>query len=95
MMRAKNEATPAIRKSPQKLSRPRLFDENMLLGSGQVVSFLNHTPSISFIFFPSVTCSIALEMSGTRGEPLGKAWDRHVDNSQIQVCKRQKWKENK
>jgi hypothetical protein len=72
IMRANNAASPAIKNNPQKLLRLRLLDEIEELDSGQVLFLPNHAPSICFISSPSVTFKIALDISGTRGEPLGK-----------------------
>ena len=75
MMRDSDEETPAMRKRPQKLSRPRLSESEMVgFVSEHVASPANHLFSISFMASPSVKFRIALETSGTRGEPLGKTW---------------------
>ena len=42
MMRATNEATPAMRNRPQKLLRPMLFEETELVSSGQLGVCPNH-----------------------------------------------------
>jgi hypothetical protein len=72
IMRAKNAASPAIKNNPQKLLRLRILDETEVLESGQLPFLPNHASSICFILSPSVTFKIALDISGTRGEPLGK-----------------------
>lgn len=72
-IKAKHEDNPEMRKRPQKLSTPRLLEsENIGLVTEQVAFFPNHLFSMFFISSPSVTFSIDLETSGTRGEPLGK-----------------------
>jgi hypothetical protein len=70
--RAESEAIPAIKNNPPKLLRLRLFDEIKVLESGQLLCFPNHASAICFILSSSVTFRIALDTSGTRGEPLGK-----------------------
>ena len=42
MMRATDEATPAMRNRPQKLLRPMLFEETELVSSGQLGVCPNH-----------------------------------------------------
>jgi hypothetical protein len=73
IMRAKRDATPAIKNKPQKLLRLRLLDVTEVLESGQLLCFPNKAFSISFILSPSVMFRTALDTSDTRGEPLGKA----------------------
>ena len=72
MMRADNEAMPAMRNRPQKLSRLRLPKETWVLELGQLLWSPNHAFSISFIFSPSVTFNTARETSDTKGEPFVK-----------------------
>jgi hypothetical protein len=72
IMRANNAASPAIKNNPQKLLRLRLLDVIEELDSGHVPFLPNHESSIRFILSPSVTFKIALDISGIRGEPLGK-----------------------
>lgn len=75
MMRDSDEETPAMRKRPQKLSRPILLESEMVGFVSKHVAFpANHLFSISLMTSPSVTFRIALETSGTKGEPLGKTW---------------------
>lgn len=73
VIRANNEVIPAIKNRPQKLLRPSLFEGTELLRSGQIPRSPNHFPHIFSILSPSVTFKIALETSGARGDPLGKA----------------------
>ena len=75
MMRAADEATPAIRNSPQKLSTPMLSEECELLSPRQLEFCSNHTFSNLAVWSPSVKCKIRIETSDTRGECFGKTWN--------------------
>ena len=70
MMRAKEAATPTMRKSPQKLLKLNLLKDLVDLESWQMVGFPIQLFSICAIFSPPVTFKIALDTSGTKGEPL-------------------------
>ena len=72
VMRATEEATPAMRNRPQKLLRPMLFEETELVSSVQLGLFPNQAFSNCNILAPSVTLKTFLETSATRGEPFGK-----------------------
>ena len=71
---ASTETTPVMRKRPPKLLKARLEDAKLLLWFGQLVGSPNHAFSISVILSPSVMFRIALEMSDTSGDPLGKTY---------------------
>nr|GMC73071.1 glutamate receptor, ionotropic, plant [Ipomoea batatas]GME01734.1 glutamate receptor, ionotropic, plant [Ipomoea batatas] len=74
LIRANNIAPPAIRKSSSNLSSGRLSGSFKLPScSERYVSTPNHFSSILIIASLSVTRNIALETSGTRGDPLGNA----------------------
>lgn len=64
---ARTEVVPVMRKRPQKQLNVRLSDVAAPFCSGQVVLFL-----YSFFSTSAVTFSIALDISGTKGEPLWK-----------------------
>ena len=54
----------------------RVEDNSATFEAVHSSTFLNHLVSISFILSPSVTSKIFLEMSGTKGEPIGNPWKR-------------------
>lgn len=71
--RAKNEASPVIRKSIQKMSRLRLFGGAVKVWSEQLVRGCVHPFSVLLIVELSFTFKIAFDISGAKGEPMGKA----------------------
>lgn len=72
MKKAEIEAAPVMRKISQKLSMVRLFDEAVEDWSEQMASPSIHFFSINFMAGPCVTLKMALDISATRGEPMGK-----------------------
>lgn len=67
------EITPVMIKSPAKLLKLRLDECGLEFWLAHKLRSPNHFFSIRIISSPSVTFKIALEMSATKGEPLGKA----------------------
>lgn len=60
-------------KSNQKLSMlKRVEDSSVASEAEHSLILLNHAFSISLILSPSVTFKIALEISGTNADPIGK-----------------------
>ena len=72
IIRAESAAIPEIKNNPPKLLRLWLVDEMEVPESGQLLCLPNHAFSIFFILPHPVKFSIALDISGTRREPLGK-----------------------
>lgn len=75
----------ATRNKTQKLSKPSCrkdtegFGSGLVSGSGQLSSIgLNHAFSSWFALFDSSTFRMALEISATRGDPMGKTCRRNL-----------------
>lgn len=75
IIREIEEEIATMRNRPQKLLSPKLFDDTLVLWSGQLFCFPNHSFSALIILPPSVKFRIALDISGTSGEPIGNACD--------------------
>ena len=71
------EITPVMRKSPEKQTKDSVFNSSVRLAVSLALLRRFESPihffSIWIMSSPSVMLRIALEMSATSGEPLGKA----------------------
>lgn len=85
MVRAIKLASPAIMNRPQKLARLKLFEDIEVVELRQIISSKKYLFSISIILGPSVTFRIALETSGTRGEPRGKTCEETKNYANVRI----------
>lgn len=67
------ETAPVMRKRPAKLRKESLLELIASASALQLDFFSSLFDSISRSLFPSVMFKIALETSGTRGDPLANA----------------------
>lgn len=81
--RVKTHIRKAMRNKTQKLSTPSCLDEIDGFGSAVVTGFrhvssffLNHASSSSFPLGDSATFRMALDTSATRGDPIGKTYEK-------------------